>query len=150
MGIPIEELRYECKRVRNAAHCVYEEKTINHFCIAEFPKGWCGCLSRVLGAELSRKYPAEDFYYVCGELYYSNGDWTSHAWVRYKDWILDITADQFPGINEPIVITHTSDSMFHAKFQITNEHLAARNITQDYEERTILLKKYEMEKEHAS
>jgi len=150
MGIPIEELRYECERVRNAAHCVYEEKTINHFCISEFPKGWCGCLSRVLGAELSRKYPAEDFYYVCGELYYSNGDWTSHAWVRYKDWILDITADQFPGINEPIVITHTSDSMFHAKFQITNEHLAARNITQDYEERTILLKIYEMEKEHAS
>ena len=150
MGIPIEELRYECERVRNAARCVYEEKTISHFCIAEFPKGWCGCLSRVLGAELSRKYPAEDFHYVCGELYYSNGDWTSHAWVRYKDWILDITADQFPEINEPIVITHTSDSMFHAKFQITNEHPAARNITQDYEERTILLKKYEMEKEHAS
>lgn len=149
MGIPIEELRYECERVRNAAHCVYEEKTINHFCIAEFPKGWCGCLSRVLGAELSRKYPAEDFYYVCGELYYGNGDWMSHAWVRYKDWILDITADQFPGITEPIIITHISDSMFHAKFQITNEHLAARNISQEYEERTILLKKYETEKEYA-
>ena len=136
MQIPIEDLRRECERVRHAAHCVYEEKTIGHLSIAKFPRGWCVCLSRVLGALLSRKYPSEKFYYICGEVVFDTGDWTSHAWIRYEDLILDITADQFDEITEPVIIIPVSRSSFHAMFEITNEHIAERSV-EHYDEECI-------------
>ena len=146
MNVSIEELRRECVSVRKAAHCVYVEKGISHFCIADFPKGWCGCLGRVLAAELSRKYPQEIFYYVCGEIHYSDGNWASHAWVRYNDWIIDITADQFAEVDKPITIVRVSDSGFHDRFFITNEHIAEKNVERYYEERIVISKKLELER----
>ena len=146
MDIPIEELQIECERVRTAARCVYEEKTISYFCIAEFPRGWCGCLSRVLGALLSRKYPKEEFYYVCGEVFFTEKDWTSHAWIRYGELILDITADQFVEVTEPVVIIPISCSSFHAMFAITNEHLVEKNIERYYEERIVMNKLRELQR----
>ena len=147
MKIPIEELQIECERVRTAARCVYEEKTIKHFCIAEFPRGWCGCLSRVLGALLSCKYPEEEFYYVWGNASFTETDWTSHAWIRYGDLILDITADQFAEVAEPIIIASASRSLFHAKFKIANEHLVERNVD-CYPEEHIVMKQIRKTSEH--
>lgn len=145
MSVSIEKLRHECESVRNAAHRVYVEKSISHFCRAVFPAGWCGCLSRVLASELSRKYPQELFYYVCGELHCSDGKLASHAWVRYNDWILDITADQFAEIDEPITVVRVCDSAFHNRFHITNEHISEKNLERYHEERTVILKKMELE-----
>lgn len=78
----------------------------------DFPLGCCGVASRILESEL-KKEGFENVRYV--------NRWReekSHAWVEYKDYIIDITADQFSGEeNEKIIIKEKNKSDFHKQFK---------------------------------
>ena len=126
MGIDYHQLVDACKAVRSAAQKVSNEKKIWYF--SPFPRGWCGCVSRVLGAWLSEKYPNEKFYYVCGR---RNG---THAWIEYDEIILDITADQFEDCNEEIIVKPYVESQFHQSFEIESKHLCYATDKDEYEE----------------
>jgi hypothetical protein len=71
----------------------------------EFPMGSCGDASLLLGKYLDEMGLGQ-FDYVCGEL-----GRQSHAWLEKDGIIVDITADQFDGVVEEIIVTDNND--FH-------------------------------------
>lgn len=82
-----------------------------------FPKGCCGDTSVLLWKYLQIKFNGRfDRYikYKCGIKK------QSHAWLEYQDGIIiDITADQFSDINEPVVIT--TDNRYYNVFKKRSE-----------------------------
>jgi hypothetical protein len=80
-----------------------------------FPRGSCGDATDLLGTYL-RERGAGKFYYVLGEKHQSecDGGYLSHAWLERDGVITDITADQFPEISEPVIVT--TDSPWHRTF----------------------------------
>jgi len=73
-----------------------------------FPKGTCGDVAPLLGTYLNDLGYGE-FQYMLGD-YGSRKDnsWSSHAWIQSNSLVVDITADQFPDINEKIIVSKTS------------------------------------------
>ncbi|MGO7360229.1 hypothetical protein ACCS66_37055 [Rhizobium ruizarguesonis] len=72
------------------------------------------------------------FDYVMGKAG-EGDDWHSHAWLQQDGAIIDITADQFPEIDQAVIVA--TDSSWHdefecevlndADFTIYNAHTAA-------------------------
>jgi hypothetical protein len=72
-----------------------------------FPRGACGDTCELLGQYLC-DLGLGAWTYVCGLS--ANSDRT-HAWLERGGWILDITADQFDGVETPVVVVR--DSAWH-------------------------------------
>jgi hypothetical protein len=75
-----------------------------------FPHGSCGDASTLLGQYL--------FDQSLGLWEYTGGererDLHSHAWLECDGLIIDITADQFEDVDEPVIVTR--DRSWHAQF----------------------------------
>ncbi|GAA0736780.1 hypothetical protein Drose_35940 [Dactylosporangium roseum] len=80
--------------------------------LAEFPKGSCGDACELLGQFLADS-GLGDWQYRSGK---RDEPFHTHAWLEQDGLILDITADQFPDIDEPVILTR--DSGWHAQFQL--------------------------------
>ncbi|MES2636912.1 MAG: hypothetical protein V4605_06255 [Pseudomonadota bacterium] len=82
--------------------------------MGNFPKGACGDTSLLLGAYLSEcGFP--NFNYIFGERGSQlDSSWTSHAWLAHNDLIVDITADQFVDMTDPVIVTKYSK--WHQQF----------------------------------
>lgn len=78
--------------------------------LKNFPKGACGDTSLLLGIYLNEHGFSTN--YVCG---FSEENDSSHAWLEYKDIIIDITAYQFPEIEDKIIVT--KNSKWHVKIK---------------------------------
>jgi hypothetical protein len=69
--------------------------------LADFPKGSCGDTCELLGQFLADS--------GLGEWQYRSGQrdepFHTHAWLEQDGLILDITADQFPDVDEPVLLT---------------------------------------------
>jgi hypothetical protein len=78
--------------------------------LRDFPTGSCGDASPLLGQFL-REQGYGEWVYVSG---CRKGDDHSHAWLEQDGWILDITADQFTEVDEPVVLTQ--DKRWHRQF----------------------------------
>lgn len=109
-----EELLKECEYVRKQMETFAQEGILLFMPVKNFPCGWCGLASRVLGVWLLNKEPYSEFYYVCGYLKDQ-----SHAWIRHNKWIVDITPDQFKGITDKVIVAETSS--LHHFFRIEFE-----------------------------
>jgi len=98
-------------------------KTLSHprgFC--SFPKQCCGDTANLLWKYLQLEHNGKynDFLQVKSGV--KSKDNQSHAWVEFrKRIIIDITADQFPDIDERVIIT--SDKKYYEVFknQMENE-----------------------------
>jgi hypothetical protein len=75
---------------------------------SRFPCGACGDTALVLGQVLDDE-GIQGFKYVCGNKYKGDGRPSSHAWLQSGEWIVDITADQFPDVHESVIVTHKSE-----------------------------------------
>lgn len=95
-----------------------------------FPAGACLDTSLLLGTYLKEN--------GCGTFDLLRSEWPaekigSHAWLERNGWIIDITADQFPDINKPVIVTQ--DRTWHSRYsplppreadyRIQDEHTAA-------------------------
>ena len=58
MSPDVKDLINACKTVRLAAQQIFEENKLPYF--PPFPHGWCGCVSRVLGAWLKYNFPDDE------------------------------------------------------------------------------------------
>lgn len=72
-----------------------------------FPNGCCGNVSPILGTFLTAR--------SCGEFELIEGirgargiDFRSHAWLRQRELVVDITADQFEEIGDTVIVTDHS------------------------------------------
>lgn len=86
----------------------------------DFPTGACGDASLLLGKYLYNR-GFGSFQYVCGIRRRCDKK-QEHAWLRQGAVIIDITADQFPEIHEPVIVT--TDHLWYDAFRIRNEHEA--------------------------
>jgi hypothetical protein len=74
-----------------------------------FPHGACGDTSLILGQVL-HDTGIKGFDYVGGNKHRDNGEWySSHGWLQNGEWIVDITADQFPDVETPVIVTNCSE-----------------------------------------
>jgi len=81
----------------------------------EFPMGSCGDASLLVGKYLDEMGLGK-FDYVSGQL-----GRQSHAWLEKDGIIVDITADQFDGAAEEIIVTDNND--FHKQFEEKSRRL---------------------------
>lgn len=81
-------------------------------CFADFPSGSCGDASLLLSVYFAEN-GISDVFYVSGELS-ANGERETHAWLECGDYIIDITADQYPEIQSPVIVT--SDHTWYHRF----------------------------------
>jgi hypothetical protein len=89
-----------------------------------FPSGACGDATALLGQYLIDN-GIEPVEYICG---LKGG--RSHAWVRVGDIVADITADQFPDVNEPVIVTR--DLAWHQKYRIDQAHAGGVDVYNDF------------------
>lgn len=83
--------------------------------LREFPVGSCGDVVLILGAYLADAGFGQ-FQYVWGQRGTAEaGTWCTHAWLEQRGVVVDITADQFQEVDEPIVATTTTD--WHAQWR---------------------------------
>jgi hypothetical protein len=71
-----------------------------------FPAGSCGDTALLLGRFL-REHGARDIRYVLGKRRQGD-DWGSHAWLTVDGLIVDITADQFDEVDDPVIVAVAS------------------------------------------
>lgn len=83
----------------------------------QFPAGTCGDISDIL-AEYLYKKGFNDIEYVSG----SADNHQSHAWLEVAGYIVDITADQFPDCDDPVIVTN--DYSWHQRFEESTRQAA--------------------------
>ncbi len=97
--------------VRNAL----EDKAVNSLYVGfqSFPFGSCMDASILLGTILT-KTGKGSFNYTSSK----NGEGVWHSWIENDVFIIDITANQFPGIDSKVLIIEQSDDYQHLGFEI--------------------------------
>jgi hypothetical protein len=75
----------------------------------DFPRGSCGDAALLLAKYLEQNNCGK-FYYILGE---RSGK--SHAWLKQRNVIIDITADQFYDNSEAVIVT--TDHSWHLSFK---------------------------------
>jgi hypothetical protein len=107
----IERLRETVSAFRKAIiDSVPELPSLVYF--HKFPAGTCGDASDMLGRFLNERGEGQ-FEYVAGQ----QGGQT-HAWLEAHGLIVDITADQFPDIFNPAIVT--TDNSWHSQFVVNH------------------------------
>ena len=77
--------------------------------LQEFPCGACGDATLLLGTYLIEN-GYESFDYMEEHMgFMAEGNWFSHAWLQGERLVVDITADQFPGIVQTVIVGENSD-----------------------------------------
>jgi hypothetical protein len=105
--------------------------------LRDFPRGSCGDASVLLGEYLHQTGHGQ-WDYVAGE---REPDLHSHAWLEQDGLIVDITADQFDDVDEPVIVT--SDRSWHQQFSSQEPRHPALIDRYDPRTRTILREFYE-------
>lgn len=77
--------------------------------LANFPLGSCGDAVPLLGTYLI-EIGHSPFDYLLGHIgSEGTGNWPSHAWLQRGNLVVDITADQFPGISDSVIVKEHSE-----------------------------------------
>lgn len=87
--------------------------------LAAFPRGSCGDACELLGQYLIDS-GFGDWRFCAG---IRDRSFLSHAWLERDGLILDITADQFTEIDEPVLLTR--DRTWHDQFTFVERHRTA-------------------------
>ena len=74
----------------------------------EFPRGACGDTVALLGTFLIDNGFGEFDYMLDEMAIHGDADWSTHAWLQRDDLVADITADQFRGIGDRVIVTTQS------------------------------------------
>lgn len=97
--------------------------------LQNFPNGACGDASILLGQFFADNALGE-WFYVNGERATLSG-MQSHAWIERNGLVVDITANQFAEIDDPVLVT--AEKGWHLQFVEENRHVARIDI---YDEHT--------------
>lgn len=96
MESEIEEIFNYCVQIRNSILKVQNETSI----FQNFPFGCCRDSSLLIGYFLT-EIRIENISYCRGVF---NNDTNSHAWLEYKNYIIDITANQFGNLYRDVIV----------------------------------------------
>ena len=129
-GKSLGELRNEAVRFREALESIPPAK--RPIALTEFPGGACGDATLLLGTYFI-EIGEVPFDYMLGDTTEDHLDpsWSSHAWMQRGNLVIDISADQFPHIDEKVIVT--LDSVWHRSLNGEVQHIADFNV---YEQNT--------------
>lgn len=84
--------------------------------MARFPHDCCLPASQLLAQYLVTELRMPMVTFVRGEREHpeQTDRWQSHMWLRTLDYFIDITADQYPEVQDPVMVM--ADSEWHATF----------------------------------
>jgi hypothetical protein len=127
--VPVSELRALALELR---HAIIECPDVDLLSLERFPVGSCGDTSVLLGQYLHDN---------------DQGVWTyvsawdggsSHAWIEKNGLRVDLTADQFDGVHEPVIIA--SGGGWHDRFTVdaAASHGALIDVREDFARRDLL------------
>lgn len=85
--------------------------------LKDYPLGACGDTCELL-ADYLRKVGLGDPTFVSGV---NRGTGQTHAWLELGELIIDITADQFDGVDHPVIVT-TDRSWHDSHFPSSGHH----------------------------
>lgn len=131
----IKYIHLECVKVR----AFFEEAQRNMLAegrLDKFPSGCCGLTCRVLGPWLLENismFQYDDYEYVCGYI-----GKNSHAWLEIVGIIVDITADQFDGVCDKVIVNRSPG--FHSQFTEVTRHKISLEDIKKYPENLLLRK----------
>ena len=125
-----EKLITECIKVRKALEKAATQNMLPDQLFFLFPAGACLTSTIVLAQYLQRFDNRDLFLIVSG--WNQN---SSHAWLEYDGYIIDITADQFPEIDDAVYITN--DRKYHSQFQYERKVRKYSEYTLSYDEREL-------------
>ncbi|RJG12512.1 hypothetical protein D3879_04280 [Pseudomonas cavernicola] len=111
--MPLVAIQKIAEQLRAAIFSV--EPAARHASLKNFPHASCGSTSELIGSYLEEKGFGR-FEYLHG----SREGIPSHAWIQQGDLIVDLTADQFPGIDEAVIVSRCSQ--WHAQFEVSNPY----------------------------
>ncbi len=77
-----------------------------------FPKQCCDVASLLLA------YRLRDLGFQNIERCFGYLDGESHVWLQVNGWIIDITANQFPSVGDPVIVARIDHSPWHAKIRL--------------------------------
>ncbi|MET7372535.1 hypothetical protein [Micromonospora arida] len=102
--------------------------------LAAFPHGSCGDVCELLGQFLIDSGFGE-WRYCSGQ---RDDSFFTHAWLERDGLILDITADQFPDIDQPVLLTrgrawHNQFSLHECRRAANLDHLFFQDFAADAE-----------------
>lgn len=100
--------------------------------LRRFPCGACGDTSDMLGQYLT-DCGLGPWQRVSGTKYQPK--FGTHAWVEQDGLIVDITADQFDGVDEPVIVT--TDWTWYARYP--KQHSRSANVTDSYAQPTLAI-----------
>lgn len=129
-GRTVEELKEIARGFRRAIESIpASERPIT---LQGFPAGACGDAVLLLGTYLIELGEAP-FHYMLGDTTTDRDDpkWSSHAWMQRDGVVIDITADQFDGFDEAVIVA--MDSSWHDSLNGKERHVADFNV---YEQNT--------------
>lgn len=86
--------------------------------LRDFPRQCCTVASLLLAHHLSDQ-GFQRAQLVCGDL-----EQEEHCWLEVDGWLVDITADQFPCVGDPVIVTRVTDESWHARLRGRSQGLA--------------------------
>lgn len=93
---------------------------------AGFPKGACGDAAMTLGAYLTRCGLGEFDYVLGTRIEHASDESSSHAWIEQDGLVVDITADQYPEVTWPVIVSSYSE--WHLRLSGTPQHKARLDV----------------------
>jgi hypothetical protein len=115
----IDEIQLYAEKFRLAIEQC--DKKILPLTFRYFPKGSCGDTCLILGQYLKDSNLGV-LKYILGKTYKDNQNYSTHAWLKQSQVIVDITADQFNNVQQKVIVT--TNSNWHKKFHIQSETIA--------------------------
>jgi len=89
---------------------------------SNFPSGACGDATLVLGTHL-KDISLGKFNYMVGNYHgIEENSWSSHVWLQSGQLVIDITADQFPNVDDKVIVSN--NSIWHSTLNGRALHLA--------------------------
>ena len=88
--------------------------TEGHLRMTSFPAGTCNEATTLLGLFLTAEYRIESLDKLTAQIEEGNKWHGWHHWLNHDGVIIDISADQFSMVTDPVIVTRNSP--FHEKY----------------------------------
>lgn len=79
-----------------------------------FPSSACAEACSILGIYLVENQKIDPLAHRTGQIGVQDQWYGSHHWLVHDNIVIDISADQFPIVDEPVIVSHESE--FHSRY----------------------------------
>jgi hypothetical protein len=118
-GARVQEIRSAAERFREAIERSSWDLDRDRYFILRNLRAMCKPAAMLVGKYLHEELSCQPIEFVSAQKWFANGSVErSHFWLEHKGLIVDISADQYPEIDQPVIVT--GDRSWHETFTTQN------------------------------